>query len=636
MVTSVTSNNGSGSVLSTARQSSLQRRLLTLLGATLSVLAVIIGAGVLYFVYRTEQTSWQGRQTEASRNAGETVGSFVSGVGYMMQSLSFLDGNYLKTSPTVIQQTLNETPAFLELLRLDKDGNVVAAASRGNPELANLFTLAQSRWFIEASTGHQYISDIQISQDNQLYVIMAVPASENGVVAARLSMNVLWDVVSTIRFGETGHAYVVNHQGQVLAHTNHTVVLNNTNIANEPEMALILSAPDNHWTGNYTNLEGVQVVGTSAAIPQTDWIVITEVSQDEAFALTREALILLDGGILVFALLAVWFTARILRRFIFNPVEALRGGAEIIGKGNLAYHIPVVQRDEIGQVAATFNEMADQLRNREELLAAKTDSLAKELTLRQQLIEELKIANEQALESSRLKSEFLSTMSHELRTPLNSVIGFSGILREGMAGELTDMMKSMVDQIYTSSQHLLSLISNILDLSKIEAGRLEIVRATVDLPQLASEWKSTLNVLAEKKRLTFNVMLDPALPEFFYTDKVRLTQIVANLVGNAIKFTEAGYVNLDLTRDTQTLIIKVTDTGIGIPPHALGYIFDEFRQVDGSTERRYEGTGLGLAIVRKLVEAMGGKIGVTSRLGEGSTFTVTLPIVVSPEVVSVN
>lgn len=235
-------------------------------------------------------------------------------------------------------------------------------------------------------------------------------------------------------------------------------------------------------------------------------------------------------------------------------------------------------------------------------------------------------ANALARETVRLKSEFMSTMSHELRTPLNAITGFCGIMLEGMGGEIDDEARHMVERVHSNSDRLLLLINQVLDIAKIEADRIELTQEPLSMQDLATRWQSQMQVLAQKKGLSFNVTVDPSLPEMVHGDRERITQIATNLLSNAFKFTQSGSVDLRLNGGHDTWQIEVHDTGIGIPPHALNYIFDEFRQLDGSSTRVYGGTGLGLAIVRKLCALMNGNVRVTSVLGEGSTFTVTLPL----------
>lgn len=240
--------------------------------------------------------------------------------------------------------------------------------------------------------------------------------------------------------------------------------------------------------------------------------------------------------------------------------------------------------------------------------------------------EELALARQQAEEATQLKSQFLATMSHELRTPLNAIIGFTQIQLAGMAGELTPEQRHYQERVAANSEHLLGLINDILDLSKIEAGRMDILRKPFHLRDWITEIVDQNRILAEEKGLQLEVDVDPQLPDIVIGDAVRLKQVVINLLSNAIKFTETGSVQIQLCyNDRNTWKIIVRDSGIGIPAHAQETVFEEFRQVDGTPSRQYGGTGLGLAIVRKLVLMMGGSIRLKSEVGKGSAFTIIIP-----------
>ncbi|MDA0674638.1 MAG: ATP-binding protein [Cyanobacteria bacterium] len=233
--------------------------------------------------------------------------------------------------------------------------------------------------------------------------------------------------------------------------------------------------------------------------------------------------------------------------------------------------------------------------------------------------------NVELMRASRLKSEFLATFSHELRTPLNAIIGFSQLLTRRRQTTWDDKQLEMVRRIHSNGKNLLTLLNEILDFSKLDAGRLELSPKPMDVAALAEATVAEMRSLAEQKALTLTLTLDLA-DALVTNDPTRLRQVLTNLISNAIKFTDIGYVAVTFTAPTpDTLLLTVTDTGIGIAPEALTSIFEAFRQVDQTQTRRHTGTGLGLAIVDSLVTLMGGTITVDSEHQQGTTFQVSIP-----------
>jgi signal transduction histidine kinase len=318
------------------------------------------------------------------------------------------------------------------------------------------------------------------------------------------------------------------------------------------------------------------------------------VAQDHSsFQDSRDLLIGFGGGSFLLAialgLLLSWSVVVPLRR----TQERL---SEIAG-GDFAGHIEVPNRDEIGALAADVNRMNDELGH---------------------LYRELEAA-------SRHKSDFLATMSHELRTPLNAIIGFSEVLHEQMFGELNERQIAYVHDVLEAGKHLLSLINDVLDLAKIEAGRMELQLSEVAVPDVLSSALSMHSESAGRNGIALTVTTDPAEIEIT-ADERRVRQIVFNLLSNAVKFTPAdGRVDVSARVEDGHVEIAVADTGPGIPAEDLEMIFEEFEQtVDG--RKKEEGTGLGLPLSRKLVELHGGRLWVESEVGHGSTFRFTLPV----------
>jgi len=286
-------------------------------------------------------------------------------------------------------------------------------------------------------------------------------------------------------------------------------------------------------------------------------------------------------------------------------------------------------------------ELLQELTRSNAELEAQATELNEKAKLLEQKNEEVELASrsleekaEQLQLISKYKSEFLANMSHELRTPLNSLLILSKMLAENREGNLTSEQVKFAMTVYTSGNDLLALINEILDLSKVEAGKMEILPKEVSLVTVNEYLEQTFRHVADQKGLAFHIELDPDLPSSIYTDINRLQQILKNLLSNAFKFTEQGQVTFSVTRTLglqgeRMLAFAVRDTGIGIPREKQRLIFEAFQQADGTTSRRYGGTGLGLTISREIARLLGGTIEVESSVGQGSTFVLRLPEVYS-------
>jgi signal transduction histidine kinase len=282
---------------------------------------------------------------------------------------------------------------------------------------------------------------------------------------------------------------------------------------------------------------------------------------------------------------------------LIDPVQRMDTRLREITAGDFSRHVAVVNRDELGALAENLNRMNDQLgRVYRELEAA-----------------------------SRHKSEFLANVSHELRTPMNAILGFNELILDGIYGDVPEEVKVPLTDIQNSGKHLMRLINNVLDLSKIEAGRMELTLTDYVAEDTVERVRASLGSLAAQKGIDFVTAVPPDLPTAF-GDAGRITQCLMNLAGNALKFTREGRVEIAVELKGNLLYYRVTDTGIGVAQDQLDTIFAEFRQGDATITREFGGTGLGLSITKKIVEMHGGGIWVESEPGKGSTFWFTIPL----------
>ncbi len=323
---------------------------------------------------------------------------------------------------------------------------------------------------------------------------------------------------------------------------------------------------------------------------------------------------------LVAGSLAIVIFYLIISRLILQPVRVLQETAEKVSEGDLNIRTHIPTDDEFQVLSETFNRMLENLKAGEDQLR----SINKSLDLK---LEQMKETNLALYESNRLKSEFLANVSHELRTPLNSILGFAELLKDAPAISADTKGVRYIQNILRSGQNLLELINDLLDLAKIEAGRMEVRAEPLSLSDLFEGLSSILKPLLEAKSLSIEASVGTDVP-LMTTDAAKLQQILYNFLSNAIKFSPAGdWIRLEARRhDAEQVKIVVSDRGPGVPADKQAIIFEKFRQVDASHTREHGGTGLGLSISKELTHLLGGELGVSSAEGGGAAFWMVLPL----------
>ena len=615
------------------RGGGIRRRLLiwglSLFGIALTAVVV---TGYFYIVRQIERDAAE-LQTAIASETADRIRNFVRRKIERFSDMANAVSLYplgSKEQQLLVRLLVKNDNSFIDASIIDARGVEVLKVSDRRVYFPSDFSdQSKSAKFNRSMKGEAYISQVYTSDKAQPYITLAIPlwgAAQRivGVASGEADLSFLWEVVGKIRFGAAGYAYLVDGHGNLIAHKDPQLVLKKMNLQQLDGVKKFIRNParsDPTPAQEGRGLMDRPVLVTYAPVPELGWAVILEEPLDAALArvetLKRYAVGLLAVGLVVGAVIIAWFSSR-----ITGPIRELHQGVKLIGSGNLDHRVNIDTGDEIEWLGGEFNKMAGELKLSYATLEQKVKDKTGELEKTNSHLEE---ANRSLVKANKAKDEFLHVMSHELRTPLNVSLGYTQLVKDGLLGTINQEQDAALDKVIGGAKELMNLISEVLSVTGIEAGKVRPEMFQIQMDELLDDLKSNSYIPLDKK-LTFKWDY-PAEPRIIKTDGDKLKHILQNLINNAVKFTDEGSITFTARYFPETKVaeFKVADTGIGIEQEMLPAIFERFHQLDSSATRNYDGLGLGLYIVKKYTEVLGGQIQVNSELGKGSVFAVTIP-----------
>ena len=570
----------------------------------------LIGNGLfnIWVMYEENRTSLQRLQRVQADAAADKISQFVEEIEAQLGWMTHLSWAVprLEQRDLDARRLLRQVPAITELMLLDPQGREKIYLSRQAEDSVGNKDYSSEEAFRIAITGKTFYGPVYFRRQTEPYMKLAVGGARrsNGVSVAEINLKYIWDVVTQIKVGQGGRAYVVGPDGRLIAHPDISMVLRNTDLSQLPQVRAARGTPPVPVPSSQSALDlyGKRVLTTYTVVKPLNWLVFVELPEREANGPLHEAI----GRwfvVTVLGLALALVPALLLARHMVVPIRAIADGAERIGTGALDHRINIRTKDELQGLAEQFNRMAGQLQSSYGGLERKVEERTQQLR-----------------DANMAKSRFLAVASHDLRQPLHALNLFIAQLE----GESDPIEQTRLKQCISSSiDSMNKLFNELLDISRLDAGALTPRIASFAVNDVLTRISATFLAAAQEKGLHFRVVLSSI---WVKSDPILLERILLNLVSNAIRYTSIGGVIVGCRRLQGNLRIDICDTGVGIAEDERRNIFTEFYRVQPDGHESGEGLGLGLAIVDRLSSLLQHPFALSSIRGKGSRFSVTLPI----------
>lgn len=630
------------------RHSSLRQNLIIWL--ILIVLISTTSSFLLYFghsMYSLENTVKE-NLSDVSKNKARFIDYWLKEHSQIIQALA-QSQDILSDDPNSIKSVIVNYNKihddFTDIAFVNYNGKIIYDSTHNL-----VIDVSDRNYFQAAKNKKNYISDAIISRyAGTPIIVISSPIIKNnsfiGVVIGVIDLSKISDIINSNGIDNINKSFIVDNSGNIIVKSEPNssskitvtkVLLNNTSNKNIIDKAFKTGFAFDSYNDN----NGNRILRSYSILPHKGWLLVNELNISYNINLIKKSS--LQVGLLtslIITLLSIPFLLYLSKK-LSTPINNITNMIFELSAGNFEKRIDFSYQNEVGILASSFNSMAEKLHDtykelnnkiidlnsQKEEIELKNIRLEQVIEVNKTILSQLEEKNKQLEQASRLKAEFLANMTHEFRTPMNSIIGYTEMILDGNDGEINEEQRKDLIIILKSSEKLLGIINDILDLSKLEAGKMYYSFKKFNLIEDILGLIENIKGMSQTKGLDLIFEYEEDLPDI-YSDPDKINHIVSNLLSNAVKFTDSGHIKVLVSLKNEKIInITVSDTGIGIPEEDLNSIFDEFRQIDGSSTRKYEGTGLGLTIAKGFAEGLGGTIEVTSQVGVGSTFVMKIPV----------